>query len=393
MVRSSLAALLSTTLLIGMPVPGPAAQQAKSRLAGRWAINRQSSEFPREIGFGSDLVAGTTSGSDSGGRGRGGSGGASNPFLTSRRESEDDAKRAQQLTNEARDPSVSLTIVETATAVTITDDRGQSRTVHPNGKEEILQLDQVPVMTTTKWDTGRLVVLYKVEEGRELRYTYSTTGDPLRLIVDVQFIERGGHDAARRVYDAVSATAPLPVRPAPVEAAPKPATAIPSAASASDLARLAQAAPADSTANPVFSQEPDAELKGLTRLGVEVEALSPKAVACGLNQATIEGAVSKSLSDSGLKIIRNTDDDTYLYVSIVTATVSTGLCVSRYDVSLYTHTTARLSYRSTPVLVQVELLHKGGMAGGSPAAHAESVLKDLKQSVDQFASRIRDANK
>jgi hypothetical protein len=82
-----------------------------------------------------------------------------------------------------------------------------------------------------------------------------------------------------------------------------------------------------------------------------------------------------------------------VYVNVITTSLSTGFCVSRYDTFLYTHTTARLSYQDTPVLVQVSLLHKGGMAGGAPAAHAEGVLRGVKQYVDQVATRIRDANK
>jgi len=45
------------------------------------------------------------------------------------------------------------------------------------------------------------------------------------------------------------------------------------------------------------------------------------------------------------------------------------------------------------VLVQVSLLHKGGIAGGAPTPHAEGVLRGVQESVDQFSTRIRDANK
>ena len=131
----------------------------------------------------------------------------------------------QQLTAEVRNPSAHLTIVETPTAVTITDDRGQSRTFHPDGKEEVLQLDGVPVGVTAKREAGRLVVLYKVEQGRELRYTYSRAASPPQLVVDVQFIERGGGDEVRRIYEPASATETL----AAATAAPSPATTKPGA--------------------------------------------------------------------------------------------------------------------------------------------------------------------
>ena len=141
--------------------------------------------------------------------------------------------------------------------------------------------------------------------------------------------------------------------------------------SAPDSGRGVLPASADRLPAQTFNQQPDAELKGLTKLGVVVEDLSPQAAACGLSQGTLETAVSKRLSDAGFRVLRNSDEDTYVYVNVITTSLSTGLCVSRYDAFLYTHTTARLSYQETPVLVQVSLLHKGGIAGGASAAHAE----------------------
>jgi len=45
------------------------------------------------------------------------------------------------------------------------------------------------------------------------------------------------------------------------------------------------------------------------------------------------------------------------------------------------------------VELQVELLHRGGLAGGGPAAHADSVVKNVLDYVGQFAARVREANK
>src|SRR5665648_906763 len=79
-----------------------------------------------------------------------------------------------------------------------------------------------------------------------------------------------------------------------------------------------------------------------------VSCFSPQAAACGLKQDTLEAAVAKRLSDAGFRVQRNSDEDTYVYVNVMTASLSTGLCVSRYDAFLYTHTTATLSYQETP---------------------------------------------
>ncbi len=368
MTRSSSARILVAVVVVGILRPASVRAQAQSDFEGRWTLNRELSQFPREIGFGVDWLPAGGAGSSAG-------------VPTARPESTDDAKRVLQLTAEVRNPSAHLTIVETSTAVTITNDRGQSRTFHPTGKEEVLQLDGVPVVVAAKRQAGRLVVLYSVEQGRELRYTYSRTASPAQLVVDVQFIERGGGDKVRRIYEPASATetrAAAPTSASQAAAATKPAAALP-AASASDAVR--------------GSVQPDAELKGLTKLGIVVEDLSSQAAACGLNQGTLEMAASKRLSDAGFKVLRNSDEDTYVYVSVITTSLSTGLCVSRYDVFLYTHTTARLSYQETPVLVQVSLLHRGGIAGGAAAAHAEAVLRGVQEYVDQFSTRIRNANK
>ena len=337
--------------------------------AGRWTLSPELSQAPREIGFGVDWMSSGGSGQDSsgsGGRGRRGSGGGAAGAFTAARESEDDAKRVQQLTAEVRKPPAHLTIVETPTAITITDDRGLSRMFHPNGKDDVLRLEGVPVGVTAKLDADRLVVLYRVEQGRELRYTYSHSTSRLQLVVDVQFIEHGrGGDRVRFIYE------------------PASASATPAAADAPSVATTKQGA----------RMEPDAELKGLTKLGLVVEDLSPQAAACGLNQGALETAVSKRLSDAGFTVRRNSDEDTYVYVTVITTSLSAGLCVSRYDAFLYTHTTARLSYQTTPVLVQVSLLHKGGLTGGGAPAHADAVLRGVQEYVDQFSSRIRDANK
>src|SRR5262245_15279538 len=96
---------------------GPRAQDA-SDLTGRWALNRELSQFPHEIGFSVDWLSPGAAGSDSsgGGRGRRGSGGTPGGFPIVR-ESEDDSKRREQLTAEVRTPPARLTIVDTPAAV------------------------------------------------------------------------------------------------------------------------------------------------------------------------------------------------------------------------------------------------------------------------------------
>jgi hypothetical protein len=376
-------------LTIGLSSAARLSAQDSSALSGRWTLDRGSSQFPREVGFNMPWMAGA-SGPETGnndGRGRQGSGGAGGGLRRTLPESQDDAKRLRQLTDEVRNPPAIITIAETPAMVTITNDRAAPRTFRPDGREAVVDLDGVPVVVTARREAGRLVVLYQVQQARQLRYTYSRQQSPPQLVVDVEFVERGGGDRVHRVYvpAGASETAAAPPPPPP-SSVTKPAL------KASDADTPVVPAAGNRPAQ-TFNQQPDAELKGLTKLGLVVEDLNAQSASCGLNQATLETALSKRLTDGGFRVQRNSDEDTYVYVNIITATVSNGLCVSRYDAFLYTHTTATLSYQDKPVLVEVSLLHKGGIAGGSSVTHAEGVQRALLEYVDGFVSRIHGANK
>jgi hypothetical protein len=375
--RCSLVALVMA-LAAGAVLPPPVHAQAAPPLAGVWTLNRQLSEFPADIGFNPAWMRaaaapeGQAAGSGRGGRGRqsgGGGGGAAPPF-GAKPESYEDARAVQLLTSDVRTPAARLTIVDTLSAVTMTNELGQSWTVHPDGRQESIDLQGVTIAVTSKRDGDRLIVLYRAGKDREIRYTYSHSTDPSRLTVEVQFLERGTGDKARRVYDAGMAN--------------------PTAASAPGPGAPGPSGPAGAES---IDQRPGAELRGLKSLGILVEDLSTQAVACGLNRDAIETALSKPLTDAGLTVRRNSDDDTYVYVNVMSSSLPNGACVSRYDAFLYTHGTATLSYHDRPVLVQVSLMHRGGIGTSVPSAHSAAVVRGLAGFVDLFVTQIRDANK
>jgi len=374
-------------LVAAIAHPTSLSAQNPTQLAGAWTLNRQLSQFPSDIGFSADFLAapGRGAGPIRGGRrGSGGGGGNRGGFGAPRivRETEEDSQRITTLTDEVRNPFDHLTVGVTPTDVTITPDRAPARMLHTDGRDDTVPLGRVTSVANATWDAGRLVVVYKADPGRQLRYVYSLNANPMQLIVDVEFVERGGGDKVRRVYDPTVAT----------DTKAAAATAPASAPAAATAAPTAPAVPATPASAPI-DQRPDAALKGLTKLGLVLEDLTGDAVACGLKQDALETTVSKHLSDAGFRVVRNSNDDTYMYVNINTAKVSTGLCVSRYDVTIYSHAAARLPHTESPVLLQVELLHKGGIAGGAPAAHADGVTKSLLEYVDQFSARIRNAGK
>ena len=379
--------VLACVVAAAVLAPGASHAQPGSPLGGVWTLNRALSEFRSDIGFNVNWMPaptgdGQSGGSTGGGRGRrGASGGGGNrgpaaPFSGSR-ESSEDARRVQLLTAEVRNPPARLTVVDTPLTLTMTNELGQSRVLHPDGRDESIDVQGVAMSVTTKRDGDRLVVVYHVEQGRDLRYTFSRSENPSQLMVDVQFLEKGAGDKARRVYDAGGMTQTSGATP--------PVAGPASAASPSTSSSL--------QTPETFDQRPGAELIGLTNLGMVVEELSPQAIACGLNHDGIESALSKRLADGGFAIRRNSDEDTYVYVNVMTNRLSDGTCVSRYDAFLYTHATARLSYHDRSVLVQVSLMHRGGIGSSAPAAHAAAIARGLQNYVDLFVTQIHDANK
>lgn len=360
-----------------------AGAQTPATLGGVWVLNRSATNFPKEIGFNAPWAQPQSRGSGdssapSGGGGRrgggrgGGGGGSGSGAFSAPRESYEDARRVQFLTGEARNPPTRLMIVDTPTAITITNELGQSRTLHPTGRAEETEIGGVPLEVSTKRDGATLVATYIIDANRQVRYTF--TPGP-QLVVDVQFLEHGAGDKGRLVYDANTGTE---------TATPQAQSGAPSGVPPS---QPAAASPAGADTRP------GAELRGLRAVGILVEDLGPQATACGLNHDAIEGALAKRLSDAGFTVHRNSDEDTYLYVNIQTSTVGSGTCVSRYDAFLYTHATATLSYREQPALVQVSLIHRGGIGSSVPASHPPAVTRALENYVDVMITQIRDANK
>ena len=362
-----LAAAMGVLLSVAWWPAAPARAQEGNSLSGTWVFDRSLSQIPREFGFGADFVP---AGADA----RRGPAGA-DPALRPRGDSYEDATRRQRLTDAVRNPPERVTIADAPDGVVVRDDKGDSRTFHPDGRAETLQLGTTPLLTTARRDEGKLVVLYAVADLRQLRYTYSRTTTPEQLIVDVQFIERGiDGDTVRLVYK--TATAP-------------PVTTGNAAGNAAG-----SSAPTDRPAAPPVSvPRAGSEFTGLTRIGIVVEEPGQLAIGCGLSRAALETAAAKPFTDAGLKVSRNSDEDTYVHVTIMTSTLPNGMCISRYDWSIYAMTDATLSYQNRPLLVQVLLAHKGGLTGSMPSAHPTDVTRGLTDGLTQIAGIIRDANR
>jgi hypothetical protein len=373
-----------------------AAAQSASPIAGVWTLNRSLSEFPKEIGFtlhglpppDSDGAGAPASSGRGGRRNGGGGGGGRTPSPFGRPESYEDARRLQVLMGEIRTPPARLMIVDTPSAVTFTNELGQSRTLHPTGRDEGVEFQGISLTAVTRRDGDKLIVLFHVEAKRDVRYTFEPSANaagPARLSVEVELFENGeAGDKATRLYDSGAG------EPA---AATKNVESVPPAPPNTPPGAGQPASGGQQPAGGSFDQRPGAEFKGLKNLGILVEDFDGEAIACGLKHDVIEDALAKRLTAGGLAVRRNSDEDTYLYVNVITTSMPNGTCVSRYDAFFYTHATARLAYREQPVLAQVSLMHRGGIGASTVAGHAAAVTRGLEGYVDLFLSQIRDANK
>jgi hypothetical protein len=186
--------------------------QAPSPLGGVWSLNRALSTVPREMGFnlapapggdgGSTSGSGGSSGGGRGRRGSGGGGSRSGGAVPVVRESYLDGQRLRLATTEARNPPSRLVIVDNPGAVTMTTELGESRTFHPNGREESFEIQATPINVTASRDGDRLIVRYHVEPTRTVQYTFSHSASPPQLIVDLEFFETGtAGDKARLIYE------------------------------------------------------------------------------------------------------------------------------------------------------------------------------------------------
>ena len=213
------------------------------------------------------------------------------------RESEEDAKRVQLLSAEARMPSPHLTIIDSRGTVTITDADDVSRTLHTDGNDDDLQIHGVRITAVTIRESGHVVVRYKVEQGRELRYTYTRESAGPKLTVDIQFVEDGrAADTIRRVYDLIGPNDPFPAPDVTAKTEHGAAGGVPAIP---PTAGTPGAAASPAPPEP-FNQQPDAELKGLTRLGIVIDGLGGQAPSCGLTEAALESAVAGQVEECRL---------------------------------------------------------------------------------------------
>ena len=196
-------ALVALVLLGG----GTAGETATPDFSGRWVLNKEQSDDPREKmrdGRGMGRPGGER-GPRGGGIGRPGGGGMGGGMGGRRppRDGDaaagrrgDDRGAAMRATLEA---APELTITHTAREIAILEKDGRLRALHPDGAK---YKNASGAEVKTRWDKDRLVVQTAQERGPGFTETWGMTGDPAQIVVLLRFEPPNGEEVTlKRVYD------------------------------------------------------------------------------------------------------------------------------------------------------------------------------------------------
>lgn len=165
----------------------------------------------RRGGFGGGFGGGRGGFGGSGGYGGGGGG----RYGGRSQQSPEDRQKMQELMNDVRRPSATLTISHNDPSLAITDAQDHTRVFQTTGKKDKHQFESGTVDSTTRWDGNKLVTEYDLGNGRKVRYTYSLVPATKQLVEQITMDGGPGGNARngrgaptiKLVYDSAKAKA------------------------------------------------------------------------------------------------------------------------------------------------------------------------------------------
>lgn len=186
-------------------------------LSGTWTLDTYLSDNPEQVlasiraDLGQEasslLSESTEAGRNARGRGRRAEPRRDQASSTAAEPTADEQRAIDAITAEIRYPPPTLTIVETASAVTLKDATGGSRTFQTNGKAEPQTFADTRANVTASWQGPQLVVAFDLGKGRTMTSTYSIVPTTHQLSLRVT-IERApnqpGPFEIRYIYDRAS---------------------------------------------------------------------------------------------------------------------------------------------------------------------------------------------
>jgi len=202
MTRVRFAALLLTAFFVGAAIARSQPATPAVDLSGTWTLDTYLSDNPEQVAAAIRIDLGQSGGNQlfggGGGGGFGGYGGGrrggGNPRGTPSNGrntlTPEEQQRIDEMTAIARIPRTTMTIAQTPTSVTFTDQQGRATTLQTNGKKEKQSLDSLSIDATTRWEGPQLVTEYDLTKGRTMRCTYSLVPTTKQLMLRMAF-ERG----------------------------------------------------------------------------------------------------------------------------------------------------------------------------------------------------------
>jgi hypothetical protein len=206
--------------------PGKPAVSGKPSFSGSWVLNRDLSDMNPQVGFGQGQGSSQRRGGGGGGGRRGGfggfggfggSGGGFGGGGQRNRETPEQQKTLDALTDELRKPSSTLLVSQDDASLAMTDAQGHTRVFQINGKKESHQLASGTVDSKTKWDGDRIVTEYEVGNGQKVQYSYSIVPNSGQLLEQILFEGGEGRkqQPIKHVYDPAPAEASGPAPSVP----------------------------------------------------------------------------------------------------------------------------------------------------------------------------------
>ena len=179
-------------------------------LSGRWTLDTYLSDNAEQVAAALRIDLGLGSGQQRSipieggryGRGRGRSDlpPAGRPTEVSAAEQ----NRLEEMVAPLRYPPATLTISQTADAVTFGGAQGESRRFAPNNSRDKQTVGGNSIETRTRWEGPQLVSEHDIGSGRKITYTYSIVPTTKQLLVRIS-IERGLGDVGpfeiKQVYN------------------------------------------------------------------------------------------------------------------------------------------------------------------------------------------------
>jgi hypothetical protein len=192
--RRAFGAAFGVLILLATP-GGRALAGGPSDLSGRWKLNRDLSDDPREkmreAGRGGGPTRGVRGGFGGGRRGR---------FGGAREAPEGDEDRRLPFDPEAVE---TLSIVHHDRELRITDAVGREHALFTDGRKTQEERSAGTVKMRAEWRDGHVVVTSVPEHGPKIVETYAVTADGSAMTVTTKIENRGRAFEYRRVYDAV----------------------------------------------------------------------------------------------------------------------------------------------------------------------------------------------